>query len=349
MTNIDNQLNEQKRKVDFNTFDLSVKELVSMFNDGIIDIAPEYQRQFRWKDDRQSNLIESIFLGIPIPSLFMATNTDNTWELIDGVQRLSSIIRFCGDQNVIKKLQETQSEKVTNLKLSELNKLTTFNNKKFTDLPRAIQLDFLLKPLKVITLSDKSDLNVRFDLFERLNTGGISLSDQEIRSCIYRGKFNDFIKDLSGYDNFKKTVILTKSMEMDGTREEFVLRFFAFLNNYKNFDHSVVDFLNNYMLFASKSGNFDYSKNEILFKKVFDELSKIPNGISRKQKTTPVNLFEGVAVGAGLAFKEKKSINLKNVSQWMISDELRKFTTGATNTKTKVKGRIEFCKEKFIS
>ncbi|MBL0736837.1 DUF262 domain-containing protein [Flavobacterium sp. GN10] len=345
--NLDIQLNDQKRKVDFNTFDLSVKELVSMFNDGIIDIAPEYQRQFRWKDDRQSNLIESIFLGIPIPSLFMATNPDNTWELIDGVQRLSSIIRFCGDQSVIDKLQKAEGDKITNLKLSELNKLTSFNNKKFSDLPRSIQLDFLLKPLKVITLSDKSDLSVRFDLFERLNTGGISLTDQEIRSCIYRGKFNDFLKTLSSYENFKKTVILTNSMEMDGTREEFVLRFFAFLNNYENFDHSVVDFLNDYMMHASKSNNFNYSDNEALFKNVFDELSKIPNGISRKQKTTPVNLFEAVAVGAALAFKENGSLNLNDVSTWMISDDLRKFTTGATNTKSKVKGRIEFCQDKF--
>jgi hypothetical protein len=345
--NLDNQLNDQKRKVDFNTFDLSVKELVSMFNDKIIDIAPEYQRQFRWKDDRQSNLIESILLGIPIPSLFMATNPDNTWELIDGVQRLSSIIRFCGDQNILDKLKKSESETVKNLKLSELSKLTSFNNKKFSDLPRSIQLEFLLKPLKVITLSDKSDLNVRFDLFERLNTGGISLTDQEIRSCIYRGPFNDFIKTLSTYDNFKKSVILTNAMEMDGTREEYVLRFFAFLNNYNNFDHSVVDFLNEYMMFASKNNNFNYSENETLFKNTFDELSKIPNGIARKQKTTPVNLFEGVAVGAALARKATGSINLHDVSDWMISDELRKFTTGATNTKAKVKGRIEFCQDKF--
>ncbi|WP_299176409.1 DUF262 domain-containing protein [uncultured Chryseobacterium sp.] len=345
---LDSQLIEQKRKVDFNTYDLSVKELVSMFEDGIIDIAPEYQRQFRWKDDRQSNLIESIFLGIPIPSLFMATNPDNTWELIDGVQRLSSIIRFCGNENVIKKLQENNVDKINSLKLTDLSKLSTFNNKSFIDLPKSIQLDFLLKPLKVITLSDKSDLSVRFDLFERLNTGGVSLSDQEIRSCIYRGKFNDFIKTLSSYENFKKVVVLTKAMEMDGTREEFVLRFFAFLNNYENFDHSVVDFLNNYMMFASKSNNFDYKSNETLFKKVFDQLSTLEGGISRKQKTTPVNLFEGVAVGAGLALKIKNELNLEGISEWMVSDELRKYTTGATNTKSKVKGRIEYCRDKFL-
>ncbi|WP_289046386.1 DUF262 domain-containing protein [uncultured Olleya sp.] len=346
--NLDSELNEQKRRVDFNTYDISVKELVSMFNDKLIDVAPEYQRQFRWKDDRQSNLIESIFLGIPIPSLFMATNRDNSWELIDGVQRLSSIIRFCGDDNAREKLNKTDSH-LEPLKLKKLKKLSSFNNKTFKDLPRTIQLDFLLKPMKVTTLSDKSDMSVRFDLFERLNTGGVSLTDQEIRSCIYRGGFNDFVKRLTEYPNFKKTVVLTKSMESDGTREEFVLRFFAFLNNYENFDHSVVEFLNEYMMNTSKSNSFDYSANEALFKSVFDTLSILEKGISRKQKTTPVNLFEGVAVGAALAYQQKQPLNMEGIEEWMISDELRAFTTGATNTKAKVKGRIEYCRDKFLA
>ena len=90
------QLMEQKMKVDFNTYDLSIKELIGMVNDKLINIAPEYQRQFRWDKERQSSLIESIFLGIPIPSLFMATNADGTWELIDGVQRVSTILCFAG-------------------------------------------------------------------------------------------------------------------------------------------------------------------------------------------------------------------------------------------------------------
>lgn len=345
---LDSELNEQKRRVDFNTYDISVKELVSMFSDKLIDVAPAYQRQFRWKDDRQSNLIESIFLGIPIPSLFMATNPDNSWELIDGVQRLSSIIRFCGEDTAREKLNKTDSH-LEPLKLKKLKKLGSFNNKTFKDLPRTIQLDFLLKPMKVTTLSDKSDMSVRFDLFERLNTGGVSLTDQEIRSCIYRGRFNDFIKQLTEYPNFKKTVVLTKAMESDGTREEFVLRFFAFLNNYSNFDHSVVEFLNNYMMETSKSNSFDYAANETLFKAVFDSLAVLQSGISRKQKTTPVNLFEGVAVGAAVAYQQKQPLNMEAIEEWMVSDELRVFTTGATNTKAKVKGRIEYCRDKFLA
>ena len=180
------QLAEQKRKVDFNTYDMTTKELVSLVADGTINISPEYQRQFRWEEERQSSLIESIFLGIPVPSLFMATNSDNTWEVIDGVQRLSTIINFVADCDSVIRKKIKKSEP---LKLKGLNKLSLFNDHTFSELPSTVRLEFNLKPIKVITLSDKSDKLVRFDLFERLNTGGVKLSDQEIRSCVYTGDY----------------------------------------------------------------------------------------------------------------------------------------------------------------
>lgn len=339
--NILTELSELKRKVDFNTYDISVKELISMVSENIIDIAPEYQRQFRWKDDRQSQLIESIFLGIPVPSLFMATNLDGTWELIDGVQRLSSIIHFAGTAE-----SRTKIRLDSILKLSGLSKLKTFNHKYFADLPRSVQLEFQLKPLKITTLSDKSDMDVRFDLFERLNTGGIVLTNQEIRSCVYRGKFNDFIKVLSENQNFRHSVRLTSSQESDGTREEFVLRFFAFLNNYQNFDHSVVEFLSTYMNDASK--RFDYRVGERIFQETFHRLSvALPDGITRNRSTTPANLYEGIAVGAALAIMESGNLVLDNLD-WISSPELKAFTTGATNSRARVTGRIEFCRDKFL-
>lgn len=341
-TDLITQLNEQKRKVDFNNYDISVKELISMVgDDNIIDIAPEYQRQFRWKEDRQSSLIESIFLGIPVPSLFMATNTDGSWELIDGVQRLSSIIHFAGNEEVRRKIQVTSE-----LTLVMLKKLTAFNDNTFSSLPRSVQLDFLLKPLKITTLSDKSDLEVRFDLFERLNTGGIVLSNQEIRSCVYRGKFNDFLKFLATDENFKNVVKLTSTEEVDGTREEYVLRFFAFLNRYQEFDHSVVDFLSKYMAVAAK--NFDYDRGGKIFQETFRQLSTLPHGITRRRNTTPANLFEGVSVGAALAIRDGRSLDTVNAEIWMTGEELRSYTTGATNSKKNVIGRIEYCKKKFL-
>ena len=335
------QLDEQKRRVDFNTYDISVKELISMVSESIIDIAPEYQRQFRWPVDKQSALIESILLGIPIPSLFMATNRDGSWELIDGVQRLSTMIHFAGDESTRLKINQTDE-----LKLVSLDKLTSFNNYKYNDLPRSVQLEFLLKPLKITTLTDRSDLEVRFDLFERLNTGGVALTNQEIRSCVYRGRFNDFIQHLAEDENYKSVVRLTRNQENSGTREEFVLRFFAFLNNYQNFDHSVVDFLNEYMAEANK--DFEFELNENIFRRTFLQLRGLPNGITRGRKTTPTNLYEGVAVGAALALQQSDNLNLNNATEWIEGDELKSFTTGATNSRTKVESRIHFCRDRFI-
>lgn len=338
---ISTQLNKLKRKVDFNTYDISVKEIISWVDEDIINIAPDYQRQFRWGPERQSALIESIFLGIPVPSLYMATNADGTWELVDGVQRLSSLIHFAGTLSARSKLK-FKSE----LEIRGLEKLTTFNGVKLNSLPKSIQLDFLLKPIKITTLSDKSDTDVRFDLFERLNKGGIALTNQEIRSCVFRGKFNEFIQRLSKEADFTSVTRMNDAQRKDGTQEEYVLRFFAYLNNYNNFDHSVVEFLNHYMRDASKK--FDYKSGEKIFKETFKQLSLLPNGITRGRTTTPTNLFEGVAVGAALAIKQLKKLDVSTVGSWIGSKELTSFSTGATNSRSKVTKRIEFCRDKFM-
>lgn len=331
------ELSENRRKVNFDTFDITVKELLSMVSSGLIDIAPEYQRQFRWTEEGQSTFVESVFLGIPIPSLFMAANEDGSWELIDGVQRLSTLINFCGEAALRKKVKRNSP-----LELSGLRKLASFNGKLFQDLPATIQTQFLLKPLKVTTISDKSDLTVRFDLFERLNTGGVQLQPQEIRSCIYRGKFNDFLRTMAQNDDFRKVVHLPKSKELDATPEELVLRFFAFYKNWKNFNHSVEDFLNDFMQEASKS--FPEAQFEKVFVRTFRLLSRIlPEGIVRNgRSSTPVNLFEGVSVGAALALDKKPADELftRGFARWIGGTELKEFTTAATNSQPMVKGRI---------
>jgi hypothetical protein len=342
MQKLQQQLDELRRKVDFNSYDITVKELISLVEDRTIDIAPEYQRQFRWDKVRQSQLAESIFLGIPIPNLFMATNEDGTWELIDGVQRLSSLIHLAGNE-----MGRSLIGVDAPLVFTDLQKLSEFNGKKFLDLPKAIQLGFLMKPLKVTTLTDKSDLSVRFDLFERLNTGGVSLTDQEIRSCVYRGKFNAFLKDCASNNSFLQVVRLNSRQIADATDEEFVLKFFAYLNNYRGFTHSVVDFLNDYMYEATKS--FNYEKGEAIFKKTFSQLSRIlPEGITRGRTTTPTNLYEAIAVGAALVIKSGEPLSSNSVD-WIASDEMKALTTGATNSRTRVAARIEYARDKFIS
>jgi len=232
---LEQQLKTQRRAVDFDTSDIQAQQLLSMLKSDDIEVSPAYQRQFRWSEKRCSQFIESMMLGIPIPSLFMATNEDSTWEVVDGVQRLSTIVKFAGDEDLRKQLNLNGP-----LVLVELEKLTEFVGLRFDQLPENVQRHFLTRPVKVITLNDKSDNIVRYDLFERLNTGGVELSPQEIRNCIYsKGDFADRLEQWSKEANFRTAVKLTPLQQRNATAEECVLRFFAFLHSYKHFEHSV--------------------------------------------------------------------------------------------------------------
>ena len=342
-TDLITQLGHLRRQVDFDTYDITVQQLVTMVEQSAIDVAPVYQRQFRWDDERRSALIESIFLGVPVPSLFMASNKDGTWELVDGVQRLSTLVQFAGTSEARCKLGLK-----ARLVVQNADKLSALNGLAFDDLPPSVRLQFNTRPIKVITLSDKSDTEVRFDLFERLNTGGVALTNQEIRSCVHRGSFNAFLEQLAETPEFRALVKLRKRQENDGTREEYVLRFFAFLDRYTSFDHSVVGFLNQYMKDAS--AYFDYPSKQELFYRTFRELAQAcPGGIARGAKQiTPVNLYEGVAVGAALALTMRSELWAEGARDWINGVELRRLTTGATNNRSVVIGRIEYCRDRFL-
>src|SRR5450830_924087 len=237
------QLDTERRLVSFDSYDMTIKQLYDMFVEDAVFVPPEYQRQFVWNEERESDLVESIFLGIPVPSLFMATNPDATWEIVDGVQRLSTIAHFVGDNSKLLKNINRKNP----LEISALEKLTALNGLKFSELPKSTQLMFMTRPIRVTVLNDKSDLNVRFDLFERLNTGGVLLTNQEIRNCIYRGPFNESLRKTVSFGDFSRVVKLRENDLKNGTAEEYALRYFAYLYNYENFEKSVKGFLNNYM------------------------------------------------------------------------------------------------------
>ena len=340
------ELNRLKRSVDFNTYDFSVKEIVSLVKDHVINISPDYQRKFRWDQARQSALIESILLGIPIPSIFMATNADGTWEVIDGVQRINTMLNFSLD-----KTDDFRKEisLLSPLQLTGLSKLKSFEGMFYSDFPQSLKYDFQLKPIKVITLSDKSDKLVRFDLFERLNTGGIKLSDQEIRSCIYKGRFNEFLKEKAQNRDFLNVTKITEAQKNDGSLEELVLRFFAYLVSRDKFVHGVKDFLNDFM--GNTDKGFDYKKYSPLFDDVFAQLNHLPNGIvkSETRKSTSFILFEAVSVGAAEAILSgKRQLNLEHFYTWVKDPEFNKLITGATNDPGKVNARINYCKTHFL-
>jgi uncharacterized protein with ParB-like and HNH nuclease domain len=137
--------------VDVSTLNFSVRELVRMMSDGELNVVPEYQRKFRWTEIGESAFIESVFLGLPIPPLFVATNVGFQWEVVDGLQRLSTLMHFLAvnlDELAIVNRTE-------NLRLKGLEKLTKLNNVIHEELPKTMQVYFGRQPLQVVSLTDK--------------------------------------------------------------------------------------------------------------------------------------------------------------------------------------------------
>ena len=336
---IQSQLDANRRSVSFDSYDVTVRQLYDMISEDIIDVTPEYQRHFVWNQERQSQLIESILLGIPVPSLFMATNKDSTWEVIDGLQRITTLVNFIGSIDIIEKI----SEDCKPLTLKGLEKLDTLNGLKYGEIPKSIQLMFMTRPIRITVLNDRSDFNLRFDLFERLNTGGVILHPQEIRNCVYLGPFNDFIKECSALPAFKNSIKIGANAEKSGNIEELALKFFAYYENRDSFVHGVKGFLNYYM--AQKTEKF---KNKKTLKSTFTLLEAIlPDGIvrSNRKNTTPLILFEAIAIGVADALDAKKAINPRKLKSLLDDKTLGALTTGATNSKKKLLQRIQYVKD----
>ncbi len=341
--NIQEQLDNNRRSVAFDSYDIAVRQLADMLSEKMIDIAPEYQRHFKWNTERQSELIESLLLGIPVPSLFMATNKDSSWEVIDGLQRLTTIINFVGTAEQISKINPNTKK----LRLAGLEKLSAINGRTFDELPKAVQVMFLTRPVRVTVLNDRSDFGVRYDLFERLNTGGITLNPQEIRNCLYIGEFNNFLKECAQNRNFRNVLKLPADVERSGSLEELALKFFAYYEQSEKFVHSVEGFLNEYM--REQTSSFT---NRAKLKKIFDEtFSKInrflPNGIVRgvRVNTTPIVLYEAISVGVAKALDDGKVIDAEKLISLLDNQKLKKLTTGATNSRKMLLERIELVKE----
>ncbi len=342
------QLQEQRRKVDFDSYDITVEELVRRVARGRIEIAPAYQRQFRWGDERQSRLIESLFLGIPVPPLFMATNVEEdegtTWEVVDGLQRLLTLVNFLGDKDA----RERARLDNTPLRLTGLDILKSLDGQTANDLPADLYDSLSDRPMKVIVLNDKSDLQVRFDLFERLNTGGIRLTDHEVRESVFMGEFVDLLSELAATNAFRTVVSLPKPRMLDGTPQDFVLRFFAFLERYTSFEHSVKDFLNDFCRDAAANPELEERRRK--FSITFSFLADaFPSGLKTRSGVTPVNLYEGVCVGAALAIEINPHLPIPSNTDWVNSPTLKSFTTVGTNDRSRVIGRIEYCRDHFLT
>ncbi|NCX96454.1 MAG: DUF262 domain-containing protein [Chitinophagia bacterium] len=227
----------EKRKIYTEKGDPEVDSLHKKYVRGRLNVQPEFQRQFVWDKAKSSRLIESALLDIPIPIVYLSEEKDGKENVIDGQQRLTAFFSFIDG-----KFPDNSEFRLAGLKV-----FTELNGKKFSQLSESLQEKVTTYKMRVIKFRKESDNDLQFEIFARLNTGSVPLNDQELRNCVYRGKFNDVIKELSEDEDFQYLLGLNIPDKRMRDRE-FVLRFASFyFNTYLNYNAPIKKFLNNTM------------------------------------------------------------------------------------------------------
>lgn len=232
---LNTEISARAREIRTDGYAMSIGELLSLYKEGDIEIHPEFQRIFRWKDEQRTRLIESILLGIPIPPIFVSQRQDGVWDVIDGVQRLSTIFEFAGVyRDETGKVQPGlilgEGEYLKSLDGYTYDRDANPNGKKHFD--DALRRDFKRSKIEFSIITKESDQDAKYDLFQRLNSGSV-LSPQEARNCLMvmlnRSFFLD-VMEMSENSDFKGCVTLTDRKEESAYRSELVIRFFCLLD-----------------------------------------------------------------------------------------------------------------------
>ncbi len=228
------EVSPDKRSVYTESADPEIESLHNKYKRGKLVVQPDFQRQFVWDSKRASRLLESALLGIPIPIIYISEEPDNKEYVIDGQQRLTSFFSF---------LDGSLPDK-SELKLTGLKVFRELNGKRYGELSDPLQDAIRYFNLRTVTFKRESDPNLKFEIFERLNTGSVSLNDQELRNCIYRGPFNNLLKEMSEEPDFTNLLGLAKP-DRRMKDIELVLRFSAFHHaTYLNYKPPMKNFLN---------------------------------------------------------------------------------------------------------
>lgn len=361
-----NSVEQKIEKIRTRSLDVSFNELLDMYENSELIIDPEYQRLFRWSEGRQSRFIESLLLEMPVPPIFVIERSEGVYELIDGLQRISSYLHFRGKHP----LRVNENGSLHQLALTDCDIVEDLNGLKYEDLPKPLEIKLKRNFIRVEILRKESDQRLRYYMFKRLNTGGEELSDQEIRNCTIRllnDGFNKFIIEMSDNSDFKQCIAnISEEKKEQRYDQELVLRYFAFKNYRDNYVHDVGDFITEYMEAVSDPDNsevvFDYQGESSNFEKTFNILNNVlgENIFSgTNPKGTLVNRFliyhyEAFSIGIQPYIEKISPDDLNVINQIKErfieiknDDEFKKITTGGgKNYSGPLKNRINFVSER---
>ena len=348
---LDEEISAKRSEIRSDGYPMSIGELISLYRDDELDIHPEFQRFYRWSDEQKSRLIESILLGIPIPSIFVSQREDGVWDVIDGLQRLSTILQLAG------KLKDDTGQLVTPLELRKTKYLPSLEGKywEHDDPSKALGRDnqLIIRRAKIdvkIILRESSESS-KYELFQRLNTGGSPLSGQELRNAILTMVNSDafrWIEGLAKYENFQYCIVLSDKSISEQYDLELATRFVVFRGLEENELAAIGDigeFLNDKIVSLATSEEFEQRKEveEEAFRRTFDLLAESLGERSFRRYDSDkvrhlggfsISAFEPIALGVGYNFDRyvnqemTKQIEEIGKELWSNEDFLRRSGTG---------------------
>ncbi len=238
------EIDKTRQEIKTDSYSMSIGELISLYEQGEIDIHPDFQRFFRWSNYQKSTFIESILLGIPIPPIFVSQRDDGIWDVVDGLQRLSTIYEFVGILN-----QNGTDEHQAFVALESTTYLPSLKGKKWNDpkdehnsLTQAQRLLIKRAKIAVNIVAKESDKMIKYELFQRLNTGGSIATPQEVRNCIVLMLNKDLYKlmrSLADRESFKNCIALSDRLYEEQYDMELVSRFILLFDQ----DHASIQYL----------------------------------------------------------------------------------------------------------
>ena len=292
------EIENVRKEIKTDNFSMAIRELVQVYRDGDLELSPAYQRLFRWSDETKTKFIESILMGIPTPPIFIAQKKGSKWTIVDGLQRISTILQLMElievrdtDGNLKPPFKFKSAEKIPSIEDLDWSTLNE-------DAQRIIKMTKI--DLKIILIED--NVQAQYELFTRLNTGSVSLQSQEIRNCLIimlDENFYNKINELKTIPEYRNCIDLTENKNEIEFPMELILRYFIL-------KHNKIDF-NNYNLSSDllslfidketaniiKDESFILEDEIMVFKRVFVLLNEVLDKNTFRKFNLDKGEFEG--------------------------------------------------------
>ncbi|MFY7886830.1 MAG: DUF262 domain-containing protein [Dolichospermum sp.] len=376
---LEKEVSDERKRLSSDRLDISFGELINLYKNNELIIRPEYQRLFRWSEAQKTALIESILLSIPIPPIFVAEDKNGVWELVDGLQRVSTFISFFGelkgsgwtidyqediDRSGVEEEEEIDEESgeetggiktINKWTLQEGGLVKSLQGFNIDNLPTNLKINLKRAVCRVEILRGESSTSMKYELFKRLNSGGSKLTPQEIRNAIYRGvnpRLNELLLKVSKSEVFKSLTQLSSGKLNELYDQELVLRFFAFYKNAQNVNENMEKFLNDFMEITVHNVSFDYDVYESLIMRVLELIYQIEdNKIFRNERNLFVPAyFEGILIGVAQnieTYAEDLELLKSKITQLKSDNDFKKYSGTSSNSKSRIRNRLKRVDEIF--